>query len=62
MPGPEIGLCKSCVNARTITSDRGSQFTRCALHDVDPRFPKYPRLPVLACNGYQSTTDPSSGS
>jgi hypothetical protein len=54
------GLCKTCRHARTIASDRGSKFTRCALADSDPRFPKYPRLPVLACAGYQSATDPAS--
>jgi len=25
----------------------------CELALVDPRFPKYPRLPVLACDGYK---------
>ena len=30
-----------------------SVFWRCALSEVDPRFPKYPRLPVLECAGYE---------
>lgn len=25
----------------------------CELSKTDPRFPKYPRLPVLACPGYE---------
>lgn len=47
-----IGLCFDCVNAQKIQSDRGSTFYRCNLSDTDPNFPKYPRLPVLACSGY----------
>jgi hypothetical protein len=47
------GLCASCVQAKMITSSRGSVFLLCQLSFVDPRFPKYPALPVLACSGYQ---------
>jgi hypothetical protein len=36
-----------------ITSDKGSRFYMCLLSATDPRFPKYPRLPVLRCSGYQ---------
>lgn len=35
-----------------IRSDRGSVFYRCGLSATDPRFPKYPALPVLRCAGY----------
>jgi len=47
------GLCADCVNARAIESSRGSQFLLCELSRADPQFPKYPRLPVLKCNGYK---------
>jgi len=50
--GTLIGLCVSCRHARPVTSARGSTFWRCALNDQDARFPKYPRLPVLVCDGY----------
>jgi len=46
-----VGLCASCVNARVVRTPR-SVFWRCALSETDPRFAKYPRLPVLACDGY----------
>lgn len=46
------GLCASCLYARPIESDRGSIFILCELSLVDPWFPKYPRLPVLSCQGY----------
>jgi hypothetical protein len=38
---------------RRIVSDRGSVFYLCELSKTDQRFPKYPRLPVLACVGYE---------
>jgi hypothetical protein len=51
-PSPEPGLCAACAHVRPVTSAKGSAFWRCALSDTDPRFPKYPRVPVLACAGY----------
>jgi len=38
---------------RRVTSDRGSIFYLCQLSKVDPAFPKYPKLPVLQCSGYE---------
>jgi hypothetical protein len=52
-----LGLCANCRFMRQITSDRGSTFYQCQLSATDPNFPKYPRLPVLHCTGY----DPSHG-
>jgi hypothetical protein len=48
------GLCETCAHVRRVVSDRSSMFYRCGLSDSDPRFPKYPRLPVLECSGYAS--------
>jgi hypothetical protein len=50
---PRIGLCATCTHMRRVESDRGAVFYRCALAESDPRFPKYPRLPVLQCDGYK---------
>jgi hypothetical protein len=47
------GLCGNCQHSRRIESDRGSIFFMCKLSFEDSRFVKYPRLPVLACSGYQ---------
>lgn len=47
------GLCASCSHARIIESKRGSRFYLCERSRVDPRFPKYPPLPVLRCIGYE---------
>ncbi len=47
------GLCGGCRFMRQITSDRGSTFYQCQLSATDPEFPKYPRLPVIRCRGYE---------
>lgn len=52
-----VGLCADCVNARIVESDRGAVFWRCELSARDPRFPKYPRLPVRECSGYVKSED-----
>lgn len=54
------GLCQRCAAGRAITSARGAVFWRCAEHDRDPAWPKYPRLPVLRCARYNEGA-PSSG-
>jgi len=53
-----LGLCADCLNARRLESAKGSQFLLCQLSQSDSRFPKYPRLPVLSCSGYQKTRPP----
>ena len=50
----EAGLCASCKHVQLIKSDRGSVFYFCRLSMIDPQFPKYPRLPVLSCAGYEA--------
>ncbi len=65
------GLCGQCRHVRAVASGRGSVFFRCGRHDEDPAFPKYPRLPVLRCAGFEAdalpveiamTTQPSPAS
>ncbi len=46
------GLCADCIHVKVIRSDRESVFYLCGLSFADSRFPKYPRLPVLSCDGY----------
>jgi len=48
-----VGLCLSCVYMRRIESSRGSTFYFCQRSSSEPEFPKYPRLPVLQCRGYE---------
>jgi len=49
----DAGLCAECAHARRIASARGSVFILCERSATDPRFPKYPRLPVVRCAGYE---------
>ncbi|HEU5262949.1 MAG TPA: YciI family protein [Gemmatimonadales bacterium] len=48
-----IGLCFTCRWMRAVTTRRGSTFFRCSLAETDPRFVRYPPLPVLSCPGYE---------
>ena len=50
--GPAPGMCGMCAHARVIESGKGSRFYLCKLSSVDPRFPRYPPLPVLECAGF----------
>ena len=53
----DAGLCGTCAHSRVIRSDRGSVFYLCELSRDDARFPKYPRLPVLACARYRNAAE-----
>jgi hypothetical protein len=53
MEGQVAGLCAECVHARQVTSGKGSTFWLCGRSAEDPRYPKYPRLPVLRCPGFE---------
>ena len=56
MTDPVVGLCASCAWVRLVKNRRGSTFYRCLRADSDPpdpRFVRYPPLPVLTCPGYE---------
>jgi hypothetical protein len=36
-----------------VGNTRGSRFSLCERSKTDPAFPKYPRLPVTSCHGYE---------
>jgi hypothetical protein len=55
-----VGLCATCRHVRVIRSDRGSAFYMCQLSATDPRFAKYPTLPVAVCYGYERISDDSA--
>lgn len=60
MPAAFPGLCADCTFARIVDSGR-STFYLCERALTDPRFRKYPSLPVVSCPGYQRQPPPSSG-
>ncbi len=53
-----VGLCLTCQHVRPVRTDRGSVFYLCQRAATDPRFPKYPCLPVLECRGYEEKDEP----
>ena len=57
MPSAFPGLCGTCAHARVIDSGR-STFYLCQRALTDPRFHRYPTLPVMACSGYQPPNPP----
>lgn len=54
----DVGLCAECRWMRTVATRRGSTFYRCLRADTDPRFTRYPPLPVRACPGYEPAAPP----
>jgi hypothetical protein len=55
-PAPPAGLCGSCAHARAIVSAKGSTFLLCERARTDPRYRKYPPLPVVSCPGYERSS------
>jgi hypothetical protein len=52
-PGPTAGLCDRCRHQQLVPNTRGSVFSLCLRSRTDPAFPRYPRLPVLSCPGFE---------
>jgi diphthamide synthase (EF-2-diphthine--ammonia ligase) len=62
VPGdPVSGLCASCRWSRRVHTRRGAGFLRCGRADSDPRFARYPRLPVRACDGHEPVPPAQEG-
>jgi hypothetical protein len=57
MAGPAAGLCDTCAHQRVVRNTRGSSFSLCERSRSDPSFPRYPRLPVRECRGYDRRTE-----
>jgi hypothetical protein len=52
------GLCDSCKHQTVVRNTRGSSFSLCERSKADPRYPKYPPVPVRECAGYERHGDP----
>jgi hypothetical protein len=48
-----FGLCDTCRHQRLVRTGRGSLFSMCLRSKDDTTFAKYPRVPVVACHGYE---------
>jgi amidase len=59
---PPAGLCDSCSHQQVVRNTRGSVFSLCRRSRSEPeRFPRYPRLPVAACDGYEAPPTAAEG-
>lgn len=58
------GICAACGYHRWVEVRRGSSFLWCGKSALDPRFPKYPPLPVHDCTGFtpEAKEDPTGPS
>ncbi len=56
------GLCDSCCHQQVVRNTRGSVFSLCRRSRDEPeRYPRYPRVPVLECSGYEkAVTEPEA--
>ena len=62
-PGPRAGLCDSCRHQQIVRNTRGSVFSLCRRSRTEPdRFPRYPRVPVVRCDGYEPAEPEGAGS
>ena len=50
----QVGRCATCKHSRTVRGKRNT-FWMCERSATDPSFPRYPRLPVKSCRGYERT-------
>jgi len=51
--GARAGLCDACEHQQLVRNTRGSSFSLCRRSRDDPAYPRYPRLPVQACGGFE---------
>lgn len=49
-----IGLCEACIFHSLVVSSKGTEFHLCEKSKTNPSFPRYPRLPVKECEGFQA--------
>ena len=58
---PPAGLCDACRHLKRLASSRGSTFYLCLLSEQNAAFPRYPRLPVLRCGGFEKAEKADEG-
>lgn len=51
---PPESLCERCARVRDIRTPRGSRFLLCQRALADDSYPKYPRQPVIRCEGFEA--------
>ena len=56
-PAGSAGLCSRCTHVQIVVSARGARFFQCRLSFTDPRFARYPPIPVLRCAGFSPAAE-----
>jgi propionyl-CoA synthetase len=51
--GADPGLCAACRHAKLNETRRGTVYLRCTRAAWDASLPRYPRLPVTDCAGFE---------
>jgi hypothetical protein len=49
----QFGLCDACRHQRIVRNTRGSVFSLCQRSRDEKEFPRYPRVPVTECRGFE---------
>jgi hypothetical protein len=60
MSGMDAGLCATCQHQQIVRNTRGSTFSLCRRSKTEPEYPRYPRLPVVECRGWEARRASSS--
>jgi hypothetical protein len=47
-------LCETCSLMREVVTPKGSRFLLCTMSMTDSRYAKYPRQPIVRCEGYRA--------
>lgn len=53
-PASPHGLCDACAHQSLVRNTRGSVFSLCLRSRTEPAYPRYPRVPVASCPGYEA--------
>lgn len=54
------GCCEHCEHSHVQRGTNDKRFWRCRLSEDDPRFPRYPPLPVIRCVGFRHAPEASA--
>ena len=54
-----LGLCATCRFGRVFRSGKGVTYVSCERSKIDPRYPRFPTVPVLECAGFEEACEDS---
>jgi len=58
----DAGLCSRCAHRREVPGRRGALYLLCRRSAQDRSYPRYPRLPVVRCPGFEGVPGPADAS